>query len=266
MKTVAHRLALLVALLAAGVTEAFGQESEDDLSKQLANPVASLISVPIQNNFDFGAGADGHGFAYTANIQPVVPLSLNSDWNLVTRTIVPIAYRDYLPGGDVSGLGDISASLFLSPKNPGPGGLIWGLGPVFLLPTATSSFLGTDKLGVGPTGVALVQKGPWTAGILANHIWSVAGPDGREDVSASFIQPFVSYNFGKGLSVALNTESTYDWVGRQWTVPINLGVSQIFKIGNQAMSFQVGGRYYAEAPKGGPDWGLRSTITFLFPK
>lgn len=247
-------------------TAVHAQESADSLSQQLANPLASLISVPIQNNFDFRAGPDGHGFAYTANIQPVIPFSLNNDWNLITRTIIPIAYRDYVPGGDVTGLGDINASFFFSPKAPGPGGLIWGLGPVLLLPSATSQYLGGGKFGAGLTGVALVQNGPWTVGALTNHVWSVAGPEDRQDISATLLQPFVSYNFGHGTSVSLSSESNYDWVNRQWLLPINLSVSQVFQIGTQAMSFQIGGKYLIDRPTGAPSWGIRTTLTFLFPK
>jgi len=245
---------------------AFAEVAADELSQKLANPLASLISVPFQSNFDFGAGIKGNGFAYTLNIQPVVPFELTDDWNLITRTIIPIGYRDYMPGGDVGGLGDINTSLFVSPKEPGAGGLIWGAGPVFLLPTATGDFPGSGKLGLGPTAVGLVQRGPWTIGGLANHIWSVAGSRERADVSVSLMQPFASYNFGRGTSASLSIDTNYDWNSKQWTVPINLGVSQVFTVGSQAMSFQVGGRFYAEAPEGGPEWGLRTTLTLLFPQ
>ncbi|RUM95783.1 transporter [Pseudaminobacter arsenicus] len=257
-------LALLTVLLSTGSS---AQEHDaDELSKQLSNPVASLISVPFQSNLDFGAGADGDGFAYTLNTQPVVPFSLNDDWNLISRTILPIGFRDYFPGDNVFGLGDVTQSLFFSPKAPGPGGLIWGVGPVFLLPTATDDFLGTGKFGAGPTGLALVQEKAWTIGVLANHIWSVAGEGDRPDVDQTFLQPFLSYALGGGRSVSLNAESTYDWEREQWTVPLNMTFSQVTQVGAKPVSFQVGVRYYAEAPEDGPQWGLRAGITLLFPE
>jgi hypothetical protein len=246
---------------------ACAEDNADEIAKKLSNPVAAMISVPMQSNFDFGAGAD-NGFAYTLNIQPVIPISIGDDWNMISRTIVPIAYRNYLPppDGDVGGLGDITQSLIFSPKTPGPSGIVWGLGPVFLIPTATDDFLGTGKFGIGPTAVVLKQSGPWTVGGLANHIWSVAGDDDRSDVNQTFLQPFAAYALGHGTTISLNAETSYDWVADQWTVPINLGVSQVFKIGDQTMSIQVGGKYYAEKPAGGPDWGIRTTLTFIIPE
>jgi hypothetical protein len=261
-----HRLVIALSLGILPVSSALGQDA-DELAKKLANPVANLISVPLQSNFDFGAGPGHDGFGYTLNIQPVIPFSLNNDWNVITRTIIPLEYRDYIPGQDnLFGLGDINASFFFTPRQSGLGGIVWGVGPVFLLPTATSDFLGTGKFGAGPTGLILKQSGPWTVGMLANHIWSVAGSHDRKDISQTLLQPFISYGLGHGVTLSLNTESTYDWVADQWTVPINLAVSKVFKIGEQSMSFQIGGKYYAEAPAGAPQWGIRTTLTFLFPE
>jgi len=260
------QIGVAIAFLACATAPVRAQDA-DELAKQLANPVASLISVPLQSNFDFGAGAGGDGFAYTLNVQPVMPFSIGDDWNVISRTIVPLGYRDYLPppSGDTFGLGDITQSFFFSPKTPGPSGIIWGVGPVFLLPTASNGFLGTGKFGIGPTAVVLKQSGPWTVGALMNHIWSVAGDGDRPDVNQTFLQPFVSYAFGGGVSATLNAEASYDWTARQWTVPLNLGVSKVFKIGEQAMSFQIGGKYFAVRPDGGPEWGIRTTLTLMFP-
>ncbi|BCH20574.1 hypothetical protein MesoLjLc_03510 [Mesorhizobium sp. L-8-10] len=260
-------LGLLASLtvIAAG-TSARAQEA--DLAKQLSNPVASLISVPFQFNYDSGFGPND-GDKVTLNIQPVIPISLNEDWNIISRTILPVIWQDDIagPSGTQSGLGDTVQSLFFSPKAPGPGGIIWGAGPAFLIPTGTDPLLGGDKWGAGPTGVVLKQTGPWTYGMLANHIWSFAGPEARPDVNSTFLQPFVSYTTADAWTFALNTESTYDWTNEAWSVPVNFMISKLVKFGHQPVSLQAGVRYWAETPEGGPDgFGARAAVTFLFPK
>jgi hypothetical protein len=246
---------------AAGDKEA----SDAELAKKLQNPVASLISVPIQNNWDFGIGK-ADAMRYTANIQPVIPFSISKDWNLITRTIMPLIYAEspVAGGSDHSGLGDITQSFFLSPKEP-VGGWILGAGPVGFYPTATETELGAGKWGAGPTVVALQQTHGFTYGILANHIWSVAGW-GDQDINVSYLQPFFSYTTKQFTTFSVNTESTYDWRDEQWTVPMNFMVQQLVKIGGQPIAFMAGYRYYAEKPDGGPDSGLRFAVTFLFPK
>lgn len=235
-----------------------------ELAKKLQNPVASLISVPIQNNWDFGIGS-ANAMKYTANIQPVIPFSLSEDWNLITRTILPVVYAESPTGGSSKfGLGDINQSFFFSPKAP-VGGWILAGGPVMLWPSATDHALGGGKWGAGPTALVLQQERGWTYGLLANHIWSYAGWSDHE-VSATFLQPFISFTTKKQTTFGLNTESTYNWSESQWSVPINASVSQLVKIGKQPVQVQLGGRYYAEGPSGGPDWGLRCGVTFLFPK
>jgi hypothetical protein len=239
---------------------------EAELVKQTLNPVASLISVPIQNNWDFGIGP-AHAFKYTANIQPVIPISLSEDWNLISRTIVPVIYaQSPVKGGeDHAGLGDITQSLFFSPKNP-VGGWIMGAGPVFLLPSATQEALGSGKWGAGPTAVLLQQKDGWTYGILANQIWSYAGQDDRAAVNSTFLQPFLSYSTKTYTSFGVNTESTRNWETDQWSVPMNFTITQLLKIKGQPISVQLGYRYYVDGPDGGPKWGLRFAVTFLFPQ
>jgi len=176
--------------------------------------------------------------------------------------------EDIFPGaGSQDGIGDVVQSIFFSPKKSTANGWIWGAGPVLLLPTGSDRLLTADKWGIGPTAVALKQVGPWTYGALANHIWSVAGKDERADISSTFVQPFLAYVTRTKTTFSFNTESTYDWKNSQWSVPLNFGVSQLLKVGNQPISIFAGVRYWADSPVGGPHgWGGRIGVTFLFPK
>ncbi len=259
MKTYPFLTALALATCALHAQEA-------DLAKKLANPISDLISLPIQSNYDFGVGP-GDGTIWKTNIQPVIPISISEDWNVISRTILPVIDQEGLaPVGDAldeSGLGDITQSFFFSPKASSP---IWGVGPVFLIPTATDELLGSEKFGIGPTAVVLKQDGPWTYGALVNHLWDVAGDDDRDSINATFLQPFLSYILPTKTTLTLNTETTYDWSNNQWTVPLNFQVSQLFKLGDQPLQAFVGARYYAEKPEDGPEWGLRFGLIFLFPK
>ena len=251
------------------ITRPAAADESVELAKKLANPVASLISIPIQVNYDENFGPNEEGSVWKINIQPVMPFTLNEEWNLISRTILPIIDQDDVPvsGMGESGIGDIVQSIFFSPKEPTPGGIIWGVGPVFLLPTASDEALGGEKWGIGPTAVVLKQEGPWTYGALVNHIESFAGGEDRADVSATFLQPFLSYITKTKTTIALNTESTYDWESEQWSVPINLTVNQLLKFGSQIIQVGGGARYWVDSPDNGPKgWGARIQLTFLFPK
>lgn len=238
-----------------------------ELATKLNNPTASLISVPLQSNIDFGGGPNDEGLQYKLNIQPVIPFKLSEDWKILTRTILPVVHQSNRVGTTTqSGLGDTSLTLWLSPEKPGAGGIVWGLGPAFLVPTATDNYLGTGKWGVGPSVIVLRQTRGWTTGVLANQTWSFAGNNERDDVSSTFMQPFVAYQTKSHTTYGFNLESSYDWKNEQWVVPINLQVTQVTRVGKMPVSFQGGVRYYAETPVEGPTWGLRLTVTLVFPE
>lgn len=245
------------------------QPSSEELAKKLSNPVAALISVPIQINYDDEIGKAELGKKWTINVQPVIPIEIDTHWNVISRTIVPlVSQTDIFAGsGRQTGLGDVVQSLFFSPKAPTAGGWIWGAGPVFLLPTGTDDLLSGGKWGAGPTAVVLRQKDGWTFGALGNHIWSFAGDSARSPISATFVQPFVSFTTKTATTYGLNTESTYDWKSSRWTVPLNASVSQVLRVGDQLISVAGGLRYWGQAPDSAPSgWGARVVVTLLFPK
>ena len=277
MKT-AHKRNFFAALFVSGLTitlPLFAQDAATakqdraaELAMKLSNPVAALISVPFQYNYDANLGPNDKGSRSLLNIQPVIPISLSEDWNVISRTIVPLVDMQDMPYGDKSGVGDVLQSLFFSPKQPTANGIIWGAGPALLVPTATDDVLGAQKWGAGPTAVALKQSGPWTFGFLVNHIWSYAGESDREDINSTYAQPFSTYLFKKTkTTVGLNTETSYDWDADTWSVPVNLTIAQMLKIKGQIFQIFVGPRYWLESPDGGPeDFGVRAGITLLFPK
>jgi hypothetical protein len=269
MSQMCRRIAgLLGALALAPLTAARAQQagSDAELATKLSNPVASMISVPLQYNWDheFGDTRDGH--KSTLNIQPVVPTELSSDWTLISRVIVPLVdqHIPFLGDGSQSGVGDITGEFFFVPTSD-PGGVIWGVGPAMLLPTHTDD-ISADKWALGPTAVVLKQANGWTYGGLVNHLWSVGG-SGAQNINNTFLQPFLSYTTKDAWTYGINAESTYDWSHDQWTVPINLTMSKLVRFGSQPVSLGIGARYYADSPSTGPHgWGVRLIMTFLFPE
>jgi hypothetical protein len=261
-----------------------------DLQKAVQNPVASLIRVPIQNNSNFGIGPFDRT-QNVLNIQPVIPIRASENWNLIIRWITPIiwqpapgtanlevfgieagtpaflAAQDVQKNAGVFGLGDMTPTFFLSPAKPKK--LIWGAGPVFVLPTATNRVLGQGKLSLGPSVVALLQPGPWTLGVLVNNAWSVAGPSDRSSVNQMTLQYFLNYDLKKGWYLSFSPIITANWKassGNIWTVPVGGGIGRILRLGFQPVN--ISAQFYGNAAhtQNGSNWSMRLQIAFLFPK
>ncbi len=250
-----------------GIIEA-GEDETGELARAVQNPVASMISLPFQNNTNFEFGSKDKPL-HTLNIQPVWPVGLNDEWNLITRTIMPIVSQPQLVSGQdrETGLGDTTFTAFLSPARPGK--LIWGVGPVFLMPTASDDRLGTDKWGLGPSAVLLTMPGNWVIGSLFSNVWSTGG-SGREDVSLFTWQYFVNYNMSNGWYLTTSPVITANWEANSgsntWTVPVGGGVGKIFRIGSlPPMNAQVQAFYNVARPRGVGRLNLRVQLQLLFP-
>lgn len=264
------KLNALLPILACGLLPSLGlaQDAERNLAQELANPIASLYTLPIQMNFDDGLGLGGNGSLYQLNLQPLIPFELNEDWHLISRTIIPLMHQEDVtgPGREESGMGDILESLFLSPSETPDHGWIWGVGPAISLPTGTEDVFGGDRWALGPTAVALKQQGPWTVGVLVNHLWSLG--DNADAYNGTYIEPWVSYILpSETTTISFSAETIYDWNTDQAAIPLNFIVDHLITIGDQNLQIGATVKYWADSPDGGPDdWGFRLQCTFFWPK
>jgi len=238
--------------------------SAQELADKLANPVASLISVPLQNNLNYGIGAF-NGSKYTINIQPVIPFKLTENLNLITRYIIPVVDQRDITGENTHefGLSDATVTAFFAPKTKG---IILGFGPAFLVPTATEKVLGTEKFGVGPSVLVMHQGKGLSVGFIANQIWSVAGNEDRADFNSFYTQIFLSHSYKSGASLGVNAEITQNWEGNTTMITINPSIGAVTKLGDQVVQFAI----MPLIPVVGPhemksDWGLRAVLAFVFP-
>ena len=240
-----------------------GEASNEDLLKKAQNPIANMISVPFQNNTSYGIGPDDRT-SNVLNIQPVIPIGLGEKWNMITRTIIPIVtVPDFsTSGGSITGLGDINFNLFFSPKESK---IIWGVGPIFNLPTATDPALGAKEFGIGPALIVVQIKGKWVYGATINNTWSVS----NSDINRLYLQYFVNYNLPNSWYLSSSPIVTADWnadSGNQWVVPFGGTVGKLFKLGKLPINAQAGAFYNAIKPDGGADWQTRFQLQLLFPK
>ena len=262
-----------IAVAAAGLlaaTHAHAEMTAEELAKLAQNPVGNLISVPFQNNTNLNFGPE-KGTQNVLNIQPVIPIEISKDWNIITRTILPVISMPALGPdiGSTNGIGDVVFTAFLSPANPGH--WIWGAGPVFQIPTNSTAELGNKNWGMGPSAVVLhLEHGsPWVYGVLANNIWSLTSDKQGGSYNNGLIQPFVNYNFEGGFYLTSAPILTIDWKadsGQQWTVPIGGGVGKIFHLGKLPVNTQISAYYNVVRPDFQANWQIRAQVQLMFPK
>lgn len=238
--------------------------SAQELADKLANPVASLISVPLQNNLVYGVGPF-NGSKYTINVQPVIPFKLSENLNLITRYILPVVDQRDITGENTHqfGLSDATVTAFLAPKTKG---LILGFGPAFLVPTATDKFLGTEKFGVGPSALVMHQGKGLSIGFIANQIWSVAGNKDRADFNQFYTQIFLTHSYKSGASLGITSEITQNWQDNTTLVTLSPNIGAVTKLGDQVVQFAIMPLIPIVGPsESKPDWGLRAVLAFVFP-
>lgn len=251
-------------------SNALATENTTVLAKKLQNPIGDLISVPFQSNTNFNYGPN-KGTQVILNIQPVIPIHVNENWNIITRTILPLIWQPSLQPRDTVpfGTGPTTFSAFLSPAQPSNGWL-WGVGPVIQLPTSSNATLGSNVWGGGLTAVAVYMSGPWVAGALANNVWSFGGTSGADGTSYNnfLLQPFVNYNFGRGWYVGTSPIISANWLvagDNAWTLPIGGQVGRVIKIGGKLpVNLSLGAYYNALRPQFGSNWQLRAQATLIF--
>ena len=258
----------VAALLPAALLSAQEEKPIDQtaLAKQTQNPVADLVSIPFQFNFNTGGGLND-GTLFNLNVQPVIPIKLSKDWNLIFRGIIPFLSTPTADGGQVSGIGDLQLQHFLSPAHPGK--IIWGLGPIFSAPAATNPAFRTGAWAVGPTAVVLAMPANLVLGLLANQLWTFAQSGDGPDVNQLLIQPFVNYNFGRGWAIVFSPIITANWSapsGQEWTVPLGIGFSRTTAF-NRTHLITLGAQYYHNVvhPDAGPSNQFRVQLSLLYP-
>lgn len=237
--------------------------SDQALAISVHNPFEDFVKVPIQSTTGFQLGRD-HKVGDSWNIEPVLPFSLNADWDLIARPSLTIAYAP--TPHEQSGLTDLQTSFFLTPRKEST--WIWGAGPIFQFPTASSSELGSGRWSAGPTAAIVYTEGPWFGGILSYHLMSFAGNRARGSVNQTYIEPEISYNFESGWYVQCDPAMTYDWTAdtaNAWTIPMGADVGKAFSVGSQSLSLQVGAYDLVKRPDGAPQWITRMSVTFLYP-
>ena len=240
-------------------------QNENDLARASQNPVANLTSFPLQFNY-YSAGGLESRTALLLNVQPVLPLTLNTKWLLISRTVVPYTNMPLPDGTRTTGIGDIQEQMYFTPRESGI--FVWGVGPILSIPTATNDVMRTGQWALGPTAVGLVTYGRWVVGALGNNLWRVGGVNHGPPINQLTIQPFINFNIPSGWSITTAPIITSNWSapqGQRWTLPVGIGLGKVTEIGRQAVS--LGMQYYHNAehpPQAGADqW--RFVFALLYP-
>lgn len=248
------------------LAQASHAQSDEEIARRIASPIPDLWSVQIQYNRDRRFGSARDGSKDYANFIPAIPIALNKDWNVISKTYTGYVLRqETVPGsGSKSGLAYIVPALFFTPVKHAATDVTWGLGPIVQLPVSDDESFASKKWGIGPTGFVEIRKGPWAFGVLADHLASIGGRDDRPDFSSTFLQPWTSYTTSNAWTLTVNAETIYDWKGDTWVAPVHFLASKVTRLGDGPVEIGGGLRYWAKTSESGPHgWGVRLFVTLL---
>ena len=211
-------------------------KAEASLAKAAQNPVANMVSLPLQWNYSTGGGLDS-STALVLNVQPVLPLPIGEHWLIVSRTVVPFVSLPLPNGRQSGGIADIQEQAYFTKTKPGK--ITWAVGPIFSFPTATNFLARTGQWGMGPGAVVLAMPRHWVIGVLANNIWRIGGEAHGEVLNTFTVQPFINFNLPRAWAISTAPLITSNWSAdddERWTVPIGVGVSKVTHIVEQPLN------------------------------
>jgi hypothetical protein len=235
--------------------------TQSNLVKQANAPISSIFQIRLQDTY-VPRFTDVDGQGNTLSVAMTMPLPKYRLLPLPQLSIMALPAAVTLPNG-MTGLGDLRF-LDIAVLDAGHG-VIWGVGPTFVFPTASERTTGQGKFQVGPAAAIAYAPARWLVGVLAEDLLSFAGADDRPDVHALVLQPFVTYQLGRGWFLRSQPRFVFDWENGTRLLPLDVGAGRVFRIGGQNVSCFVAPSWFRTVNGAGPRYGITFGVSLLYP-